>query len=227
MRWRQRAAVRLGCIALLLTSCAAPRPAAPREGLVQDESGVLIPTERLAAGSFVVAQRVSGKQGTEDVAFDCIVRLADSKLTLSGTTLHSTRAFFVAQEGAHVHAESSLQRDVPFEPINVLYDIHRLFFRGLSSPARDGTYQQAVGEELVREQWVDGQLTERTFYSLDTYAKLISIEFEGAPAPVIAPRVRLTNLHYGYSLNIENLRQQRLDDGYSLDIEESGAASSR
>ncbi len=188
---------------------------------------MLISTDQLAAGSFVVVQRVSGKQGTEDVAFDCIVRLADSKLTLSGTTLHSTRAFFVEQEGAHVRAQSAIHRDVPFEPINVLYDIHRVFFRGLALASRDGTYQQAHGEELVRERWVDGQLVERTFYSLDTYSKLVSIDFEGAPAPVIAPRVRLTNVHYGYSLNIENLRQQRLDDGYSLDIEESGAAAAR
>jgi hypothetical protein len=123
-----------------------------------------------------------------------------------------------------VLSQGSTLRDVPFAPVQVLYDIHRVFFRGLPAPQTDGAHEALDHGEVVRELWKDGHVVERRFHALDTSSRLLVLEFEGAPAPVIAPRVRLTNLHYGYSLEIENLAQERLDQGgYTLDVEKTRA----
>ncbi len=211
--------VRLASAALLAcAACAAPKPP-PSEPRPRDDSGLLVPTDQLSFPPFMVVQRLSGKRGTEDVAFECVVQLAQGKLTLTGMTPYSARAFVVEQDGVDVRFEKFMLRDVPFEPVDVLYDIHRLFFRGLPAPQSDGTHELVDHGELVRERWRGGHIVERRFHALETYARLVVIRFNDAPAPVIAPRVRITNMHYGYSLEIENVEQKRLEEGYTLDVE--------
>jgi hypothetical protein len=214
-----RLPIRLAQAALLLSlaACTSPRPP-PSDALFHDDSAVLVSTNLLATRPFTVVQRVRGKQGTADVAFECVVQLSQHKLTVTGMTPYSTRAFVVEQDGVAVQSRGFTLRDVPFEPVQVLYDIHRVFFRGLSAPQTDGTHELLDHGEVVRELWQDGHVVQRSFHALDTFSRLLMLEFEGAPAPVIAPRVRLTNLHYGYSLEIENVEQQRLDQGYTLDV---------
>lgn len=204
---------------LSLTVCTPSKP--PRDALFYDDSAVLVPTNQLSTPSFTVVQRVRGKSGTQDVAFECVVQLAQGKLTVTGTTPYSARAFTIEQAGVDVELQGLVQRDVPFEPVQVLYDIHRVFFRGLPAPQTDGTHELLDHGEVVRELWQDGHLLERRFHVLETFARLLVIEFNGAPAPVIAPRVRLTNLHYGYALEIENVDQRRLDKGYSLQVDKA------
>jgi hypothetical protein len=206
-------------VLVTLAGCAPPRTATPDDvHLVDDEETLLTPAQ-LASPAFSVTQRIRGKQGLEDVAFECFVQLSAGKLTLSGATLHSTHAFSVEQDQRNVRAQRAAQRDVPLEPTSYLQDIHRIFFRGLTGVTSDGIHERADGDELVRERWQDGRLVERSFHSLDTFARLILISFEGAPAPLVAPRVQLTNLYFGYSLQIDNMRQERLGDGYALDVE--------
>lgn len=207
-----------------LAACAGPpRARTPDELLLLSREEVLLPTEQLATPPFSITQHIRGQQGLEEVAFECFVRLSAGKLTLSGTTLHSTHAFSVEQRGRDIHAERGAERGVPLEPASYLHDIHRIFFRGLSGVQADGIHERVDGDELVRERWQDGRLVERSFHSLDTFARLILISFEGSPAPLVAPRVRLTNLYFGYSLQIDNIRQERLQDGYALDIEKSAS----
>jgi hypothetical protein len=105
----------------------------------------------------------------------------------------------------------------------VLYDIHRVFFRGLPGAQANGVHELQEHDELVRELWQGGHIVERRFHALDTFSSLIVISFEGAPAPVIAPRMRLINLHHSYSLVIENVEQKRLGEGYSLGVDRNPA----
>lgn len=202
---------------LALTSCASPRP--PPADAVHEESDELVSTDRLSIRPFTVVQRIRGKHGTEDVAFECVVQLSEDKLRVTGMTTESPRAFVVEQDGVEVHSRRLMPRDVPFEPTQVLFDIHRIFFRGLAAPQTDGTHELLDHGEVVREVWKDGHVVQRHFHVLDTFARLLMLEFEGPPSPVIAPRVRLTNLHYGYVLEIESVEQGRLDQGYTLNIE--------
>jgi hypothetical protein len=184
-----------------------------------DDSAMVIPTHQLTTPAFTVLQRVRGKLGTHDVAFECAVRLAQGKLSLTGMTLYGARAFEIEQIGADVHWRAFELDDLPFETMQVLVDVHRVFFRGLPSPQTNGEHERVQGDQIVREFWRGGQIEERSFHSLDTSASLVVISFEGAPAPVIAPRVRLVNLHYNYWLEIENIQQERLREDYTLTVE--------
>jgi hypothetical protein len=203
---------------LSLTVCASPKPP-PSDARFNDDSAVLVSTDQLSTRPFTVVQRVRGKLGTEEVAFECVVQLSQNKLRVTGMTPYSARAFVVEQVGVDVRSEGFMLRDVVLEPLQVLYDIHRVFFRGLPAPQTDGTHELLDHGEVVHELWKDGHVVERRFHALDTFSRLLVVEFDGPPTPVIAPRVRLTNVHYGYSLEIENVAQKRLNQGYSLDVE--------
>jgi hypothetical protein len=214
--------VRAGLL-LALAACAATKPPPPAEPPVDDDSAVLIPTDQLAVPPFMVLQRVRGKYGTQDVAFECVVQLSHGKLTVTGITPYTARAFVIEQDGIAVHSEAFMLRDVWFEPLQVLYDVHRTFFRGLPAAQTNGAHEQLDHGEFVRELWDRGHIVERRFHALETSASLIVISFEGAPAPLIAPRMRLYNLHYSYWLEIENVQQKRLDEGFSLAVEKEPA----
>lgn len=207
----------LSGLLLSLTSCASPRP--PPSDALHEESSELVSSDQLATRPFTVVQRIRGKHGTEEVAFACVVQLSEDKLRVTGMTTESPRAFVVEQDGIEVHSRRLMPRDVPFEPTQVLFDIHRIFFRGLPAPQSDGTHELLDHGEVVREVWKDGHVVQRHFHVLDTFARLLMLEFEGPPSPVIAPRVRLTNLHYGYVLEIESVEQGRLDQGFTLNVE--------
>jgi hypothetical protein len=204
----------------VVAACAAPkRP--PREEPVGDTSGLLVPITERAARPFTVLQRITGSAGRQPVAFACEVRLAQGKLTVVGSTLFSRRAFVIEQQGVQLQAQAANLREVLFEPMHVLYDLHRVFFRGLGLTHGDGVYERIDEDEVVRERWREGRLVERSFHALETFSRLIVVDFEGAPSPVIAPRVRLTNLHYSYSLLIENAHQSAPGSEYTLDVEHS------
>jgi hypothetical protein len=226
-KWRSGLTAWVTCPALLVwfVACAAPKPPPQpdSEALYDDDSAILVPTDQLSRPPFMVLQRVRGKHIGQRVAFECAVELSHGKLTIHGMTPYTPRAFVVEQNGVHVSSQAFMLRDVWFDPVQVLYDIHRAFFRGLTTAQPDGYYEVLDRGEVVRELWENGHVVERSFHSLDTFASLVVIDFKGAPAPVIAPRVRITNLHYSYSLEIEMVEQRRLGSDYSLGVERQPA----
>lgn len=215
-------ALRVGlCCALLslpaLGCGEKPRPkAAPAYAM----TGVLLPTSELAP-PFQLQQRIQGVYEGREVSIDCVVQLDRGKLTVVGLTPFSTRAFVIEQVGTEVKLQKFVDRDVPFDPVAVLYDLHRVFFRGLPKPQANGTHEGVDHGDLVRERWEGGHLVERRFQSLEgPTPQLVIIAFQGAPAPLVAPRVRLTNVAFGYTLEIETLEQQVLDPKYTLEVEQ-------
>jgi len=198
---------------------AQPRPKPPEHAHL----GVLIPTRELSP-AFVVEQHLSGQYGSRDIALDCVVQLSKGKLTLLGLTPFGTKAFLIEQSGTDVRFEKYVDNDLPFEPVNVLYDLHRVFFRGLSQPRMDGSYEEQDHGDLVRERWEGGSIVERRFESLEgPGSNIILIYYDGPPAPIIARRVTLTNVAYGYTLKIDNVEQKTLEGGYTLEVESGGA----
>lgn len=218
-------ALRLHKAALFLTlawtGCGAPKP--PPETAAYAIEGVLLPTQELGS-PFVVQQRIRGQHDGREVAIDCVVQLAEGKLRVVGLTPFSTRAFVIEQAGLEVSLQKFVDRDVPFDSTSVLYDLHRVFFRGLPAPQTDGAHEGVDHGDLVTERWEGGHIVERRFQSLEgPRPQLIVIKFEGAPAPVVAPRVTYTNVRFGYVLEIDNLEQKLLDQDYTLEVESTGA----
>lgn len=210
-------------LALTLTLGCGPKPP-PRPAPAYALAGVLLPTAELTP-PFQIRQRIHGKYQGRDVTIDCVVVLDQGKLSVVGLTPFSTRAFVIEQRGTEVKLEKFVDRDVPFDPAAVLYDLHRVFFRGLSKPQSDGTHEGVDHGDLVRERWEGGHIVERRMQSLEgPTPQLVVIQFAGAPAPVIAPRVTLTNVAFAYTLEIENLEQQLLGPT-TLKVESKGTPS--
>jgi len=185
--------------------------------------GVLRHTGELAP-PFTVQQRIHGKYAGGDATIDCVVQLQNGKLTVVGLTPFGTRAFVIEQSGLDVSFQKFVDRDLPVEPEAVLYDIHRVFFRGLPPRQNDGWSEGQDNGDMVHERWAGGHITERRFESLEgPLNNLVVVSFDGAPAPVIAPRVRITNAAYAYTLEIENTEQQTLGGSYTLEVETTGA----
>ena len=156
-------------LAILSLSCAAWAcgPKIPPRPPEHAHYGVLIPTSDLGP-PFMVEQHLTGQYGTQDVKLDCVVQLSKGKLTVLGLTPFGTRAFLIEQVGTDVKFEQYVQRDMPFEPVHVLYDLHRVFFRHLrDTPGKNGTYQEQDHGDMLRERWDRGVLVERRYESLE------------------------------------------------------------
>ena len=210
-------------ILTLLAACAKPQPKSAEP--LHATSGVLIPTSELRP-PFLIQQRIRGTHQGHEVAVDCVVQLDKGKLSVVGLTPFNTRAFVLEQVGTSVKLQKFVDRDIPFDPAAVLYDIHRVFFRGLPHPQADGTHEGVDHGDMVVERWENGHIVERRFQSLEgPVPQLVIVHFEGGPAPLVAPRVRLVNVAFAYTLQIENLEQQVLDPAYSLEVERKNSAA--
>lgn len=196
---------------LALTACAG-RAAAPSQLLpAREYPGHIEPSEALGK-PFVVQQNLRGKYGDKKLSLDVVVQYADGKLTLLGLTPFGSRAFVLTQSGTQTHFEKFIDREIPFDPSYVLNDVHRVFFRGLSGPRADGSYTEEHHDERVTERWQGGHVVERRFERVDGEpAGAVEAKFLGAPDPVIAREVQLTNAWFGYSLRVTSPEQRFLD----------------
>lgn len=216
---RAQSSLSLAVVVLALTQGGCARTPPVKTQLPSATSGVLRSTEDLTVPPFVVEQHLKGQYGARALSLDCVVQFANEKLTVVGLTPFGTRAFVIEQLGTEVSFQKFVDREIPIEPADVLYDIHRVFFRSLEGEG-DGVREGQDQSDLVRETWRDGHIVERRFQSLEgPVANLVVVSFEGAPAPVIAPVVRLTNTAYGYSLELDNSGQKLLEGGYTLEVE--------
>jgi hypothetical protein len=199
---------------LLLAACShkpAPPPAVPQFGL----AGVLIPTDQIQSPPFVVEQRIKGTYRGGEVGLDCVVQFKDKKLTVLGLTPFGTRAFSIEQTGTAVKFEKYVERDLPVQPEMVLYDIHRVFFRGLPPDVSQGQNYSDQVTELRSGDYV----VERRFQNMEGPTNLVVISFDGPPAPIVAPHVKIANTAFAYAVEIENTQQKSLENGYTLEVQ--------
>ncbi len=192
----------------LFCSCAAathghPVPARLGAGLVR--------SERLAP-SMLLRQRLHGKFGARQFDVDCVLQVVHGKLTIVGLTPFGSRAFVLTQTGLRYEFEQMLAGHLPFDPVRILEDVHRVFFRGLPS-SRENLVRGVQAGDRVLERWSGGVLRERTFERIDRNPPgVIRVTYLGPSAPLVPVRVRLDNQRHGYTLDIETVAQQLLPD---------------
>lgn len=207
-------------LSLCLLACGGARPkpesAVPQYAL----AGILIPTDEIQAPPFVVEQKITGSFQGDQVSIDCVVQFKDKKLTVLGLTPFGTRAFSIEQTGVEVKFEKYVDRDMPVQPEMVLYDIHRVFFRGLPP----GQSQGQDHSDLVTELHSGDYVIERRFQNMEGPTNLVVLTFDGPPAPVVAPHVHVANTAFGYALDIENSEQKQLDSRYTLEVQTTDVA---
>jgi hypothetical protein len=120
----------------------------------------------------------------------------------------------IEQSGDEVQFNEYVRLDVPFEPINMLVDVHRVLFEGSGVGARlgDGVHEFESATGVVIETWAYGSITSRVFLDADSTTELSRIEFRGARdrASITAPLVILRDRAHKYELEIRTVEQRPL-----------------
>ncbi len=173
-------------------------------------SSQLIASERLGP-PMLLRQRLSGEHRGKPFELECVLQISQGKLTIIGMTPFGSRAFVLTQTGVSHTFTKLIDRELPFDPLHILEDVHRVFFRGISSTATDGKLVEVEGPEQVKEQRSQGVLKERSFVRLDQNPPgEIKISYGGPKAPLVPTYVTIDNGWYGYRLEIETVVQESL-----------------
>ncbi len=199
------------CLALLLSSllgvaCATP----PRPISAQAPHATLVSSERLGP-PMLLRQQLRGEYQGKHFDFECVLQVSQGELTIIGLTPFGSRAFVLSQRGVNYTFTKLVDRELPFDPVHILEDVHRVFFRNLPAGASEGVYAGTDGPERVVERWSQSVLKQRTFERLDQHPSgYIRITYGGPKAPLVSTHVTIDNGWYGYRLEIESIVQQLL-----------------
>ena len=182
--------------------------------------GELVSTDTLQGvqGDFMARQKLSGRHGDRDFAFEAVLQLRGGTLTVLGLTPFGTKAFLLEQTGTDVSFRPLIDREIPFPPEYILQDIHRVWLWHARLPWGDRAPNQAedpsveIAGERVTEQWIDGALVRRSFERLDGQPPgTIRVDYMGGQRRgQPARQVVLDNGWFGYRLEIETLEWRAL-----------------
>jgi uncharacterized protein DUF3261 len=203
---------RLGLALVLFSACASRSKQAASE---PPYTGPLpSPGERV--DDFLDRQRIVATYRGRSMSFDAVLQKRGDELTLLGLTPFGSRAFVVTQKGREMSFQSFVDEPLPFSPLYMLIDVHRVFFRA-SAPSdaavADGARTFTSEGEIVTETWHMGRLLNRTFSrSGDRASGKIVVEYDGGMAEDAAPPAHLTftNGWYGYRLDITTISHKAL-----------------
>ncbi len=190
-------------LTLGLTGCAGSAPPPSSTPAAQDYTGPVLDTRSIRK-QFLWQQEITARYGALTQSFNAVVQNADGVLTVLGLTPFNTRAFSIEQSGVTFKFHNFIGRQLPFEPKNILIDIHRTFFVGIpSSPKPDGEHEHiALGERRL-DTWRDGKLMWRTYERLAEPGRKIEINYGAGYAPGTPPdRATFSNGWYGYALEV-------------------------
>ena len=190
----------------LLISCATaqPRPAP------KDYPGVLV-RPSVVPGDFMRTQKLVARFGDDSHALEAVLQKQGDDLTLVALSPFRTRMFVLEQHGLEVKFTSYLPQEMPFPPRYILYDVQRVYFRGLpGAPLPDGEHQADLSGEQVREVWAGGRLLERDFARAGQQGRIAITYRPGMAGGVSPPLIEIDNAWMGYHLTIQTLSEQKL-----------------
>ena len=173
-----------------------------------------LPSPARFEGDFFLRQEILARHEGRSVKFQAALEKQDDVLRLVGFTPYGSPAFMIEQSGNEVRFNESVHLDVPFDPRNMLADVHRVLFEGSGVGALlgDGTHEFQSTTGAVVETWSDGSIVSRVFLDVDSTAELSRIEFRGARdrASITSPLVILRDRAHKYELEIRTVEQRPL-----------------
>lgn len=202
--------MKIALYTIVLTACASHTPPPASADQAGDPTPLLRPAQ--LTPDFSVQQHLEASSHGKSGAFDAVVQKRGGELVIVGLGPAGVR-MFVLKQGAGaaddgITFEQSFGPQLPFPPRNILLDVHRVFFMGLSPAQRSagaGTFEGETPAGKVREIWRAGELRERQFSRPDRQGAIIVSYGPGCRADRCAPDyVTLDNGWYGYVLRIEN-----------------------
>jgi hypothetical protein len=197
-------------VALVLgaTACGPRRPPPPPTEV--EDPALLVSSDELGR-DFMVQQKVHATFGDRELVFQAVLQKSGGRLTIVALSLQGTRLFTLEQTGKTVRFERYTARELPFSPWHILVDIHRSYFRRGPAPPLTGRRTVRFGQEVMRETWRDGTLTERTFERPAARASgRITIRYGAGGGELLERPMRYHDGALGYTLVVTPIRFQRL-----------------
>jgi hypothetical protein len=200
---------------LLGLACAAGRTGRelePAELARAGDPGTLVATYDIP-GSFLIRQQLRFRFGDEEGSFEAVVQKLCDEVRVVGLTPFGSPAFAIHQRGLDVRVESYLPGPWPFDPRQILLDVHRIYFVPIAEAAPpDAIYAIRHGDETLFDRWSAGRLVERTFRRVDGDPPgRIVVTYPGGVTRGSAPReVRLENERYDYEITVTTLSRTEL-----------------
>ncbi len=196
-------------VALLAAGCAHRETAPPRAPVTPPTAAELPPPDAIP-GAFAVRQKLTATSPKGGGSFEAVLQKQPGTLTLVGLTPYGSRAFLLVQTKGDVQFTKYIPRELPFAPTFLLLDIHRALATWLGPPPASGERSGQVGDETIRERWLDGRLVERTFVSTKTNPPgTITISYAGPSGPgaasTIPTHITLKNARMDYRVDIETV----------------------
>ena len=192
--------------AALGLACAAarPRPELP------DYPGVLV-RPSVVPGDFIRMQKLVAHFQGDTHSLEAVLQKKGDDLTLVALSPFRTRLFVLEQHGLEMKFTSSLPRELPFPPRYILYDVERVYFRGLNgAPLSDGEHRGNLDGEQVREVWAGGRLLRRDFTRPDLPGRIAIVYKPGMAGAVSPPLIEIDDGWAGLQLTITTLSEQKL-----------------
>jgi hypothetical protein len=192
-------------LAALLCACssARPRPAPELPGVLVHPSVV--------AANFLRTQKLLARFGSDSHSLEAVLQKQGDTLTLVALSPFRTRLFVLEQRGLEVKFTSYLPQELPFPPRYILYDVQRVYFRGLpGAPLADGEHSAAQDGETIRERWASGRLLERDFSRAGMQGRIAVTYQPGMAGNVSSPLIEIDNAWMGYHLTIQTISEQPL-----------------
>ncbi len=190
----------------LLFSCATARPRPP----AQEYPGVLVHPSVLP-GDFLRTQKLVARFGDHSHSLEAVLQKKGDDLTLVALSPFRTRLFVLEQHGLEIKFTSYLPQELPFPPRYILYDVERVYFRGLpGAPLPDGEHAAEQSGETLREVWADGRLLERDFTRPGMQGRVAVTYRPGMAGDVSSPLIEIDNGWMGYHLTIQTISEQKL-----------------
>lgn len=169
--------------------------------------------------AFAAIQEITIKHAEGAHAFRAVLESNKGIFRLVAMGPHGGRAFTITQRGKRVEFEKHVPFEMPFSPIRMLEDVHRVWFlgrRGLAS--NDGEHLHSVEGHSVRDIWLKDRLIRRIFpVQTEKDSGKIEIEYvDGLAANGMlrekpSSAARLTHGVYGYEIQIETTAFQPVD----------------
>jgi len=196
-------------VALCGLACATARPVAQE---ASNYPTVLTPPSQ-HPGEFLRRQRLVARYMGQTMAFDAVLQKKGDVLTLIGLTPFGAKAFALVQTGVDVKFTPFLMRETPFPPENIMKDIYRTYFLGISEGVLPDGLQTAYRDgERIQEVWAGGRLQERRFMRLVSGRRgEIVVTYVGGMADGKSPaQIEFHNGWFGYDLSISTVSEEAL-----------------
>lgn len=178
------------------------------------ESPQSLPSPARFEENFFLRQEIVARHKGRSVTFRTALEKREDVLRLVGLTPFGSRAFMIEQSGRDVQFKEYVHLGIPFDPMNMLVDVHRVLFEGSGIGAHlgDGTHEFESASGSIVEAWADGSIVSRVFLDADSTTELSRIEFRGVrdAASVTSPLVLLYDRARNYELEIKTVEQRLL-----------------